>query len=986
MILVASSNHLTSENSDRSFKDSEFKTFCKVSSVKMPTNRLEPKKSEGNQVTSEMINPNKTTKIIILDNQLLNKEERIDFYDNQSRLFEAKTLSNDIKMKNSSIKSYRYNEYKKKELDKLSKTDKTIFNIKQPEKDENYSELEYKKFCMAKFDYLTENDKTEKEKINLDDVKKNVKQNEVIPQITKVSNFGQPKNRDTNLSFSKNSNFIEPNRQDFLNPILGQDICSPYTLKLKPSLPCYSLNNKQHLNETLTKANQKHMDTFSNKRKLAKNYDYKDYSYLENSFVKKFTIDNIQTQDIKLFKYSLIAQTHTQNVFFTMNNKFVYKASDDNYLILYSEGNTIFKTYQEEFFFWTNCNKVVLMSNNLKQQILIIENIHFSLFKFKEFYNKIIKIEFNLQDILEIQNQIEVNSKKRFINFKANINFNTNDNNEFLQYKKANYDQLPSQDDSFLHILPENVNDEKQNENINFQNQIFNSLKNLKGPNFFFDQQMLKYINPFCHNIEWADQIKIFDIKYSQPYNFLNKDAEANLWYHKYSNLDIQTALKRIKDLNISQTYIKILKLETRDLNIQKKILINKYEMVIDKIKNEIPKNYNKKNSNTKLISSDHSQQKLNENMKNKVLINDKIFDVFFINNEKIWKNDITNAFFSQNDNFFDTSVVQNLDFALFIKENFYFASFNKEKFYNEIKLYKNFDFHAKNIIITGKLDFHLLLKLLDSCKIDIKDNELHAWFLKLRNLVFKVFKPGTPGIDLIFRELIFFEDYINYEQFDSTLFDNSFGILHVTFFLYIFEIFMKFDWIKKINEFHNSNAHLTEKNKLHHLKSLPNTNEKADNDLASFKEKIFIYTYTTLHRILIIIVRPFLCNTSFERYLKNSLMMRTKYKMIFFKIIKPSEPLETIYYLNHKFYNLKNLLFINGKNLFYENYLDVKPNKTNKTYEFFLEEYKLKSYFETFEILEFFGYNEIMQQDSCEKINCSAKKNYILAYYLYLR
>ncbi|KAM0673322.1 hypothetical protein GVAV_003290 [Gurleya vavrai] len=89
---------------------------------------------------------------------------------------------------------------------------------------------------------------------------------------------------------------------------------------------------------------------------------------------KQVDIKDKESEDVTENKFLIIGQTKIKNVYYTLNKNFFYKI-DDEYLILYSENNKIFKTRNEEFFFLTKLDKIVLMSKDLKEKLQIIKKI-----------------------------------------------------------------------------------------------------------------------------------------------------------------------------------------------------------------------------------------------------------------------------------------------------------------------------------------------------------------------------------------------------------------------------------------------------------------------------------------------------------------------------------------------------------------------------------------------------------------------------------
>ncbi|KAM0674394.1 hypothetical protein GVAV_002007 [Gurleya vavrai] len=139
------------------------------------------------------------------------------------------------------------------------------------------------------------------------------------------------------------------------------------------------------------------------------------------------------------------------------------------------------------------------------------------------------------------------------------------------------------------------------------------------------------------------------------------------------------------------------------------------------------------------------------------------------------------------------------------------------------------------------------------------------------------------------------------------------------------------------------------------------------------------------MHRMLVIIVRPFLCEKSFKNYLKNSLAIRTKSNLIINSVKKKKYDIDFIYYLNHHFYILKNFFFVNGDDFFYEK-LKEQLDRLNLSSELLKKEIESESFFEVLQIIEFFGYEEVFKLICSQRLaRDPAKQFYALAYYMYL-
>ncbi|KAM0674390.1 hypothetical protein GVAV_002003 [Gurleya vavrai] len=89
---------------------------------------------------------------------------------------------------------------------------------------------------------------------------------------------------------------------------------------------------------------------------------------MQNNSIQNHKNDNECTS------YPLLYETSIKNVFYTINDDFVYDTGYDKYYILYSEGNQIFMTKKFEYLFRTRNDKIVLLSNDLKKKIKIFDS------------------------------------------------------------------------------------------------------------------------------------------------------------------------------------------------------------------------------------------------------------------------------------------------------------------------------------------------------------------------------------------------------------------------------------------------------------------------------------------------------------------------------------------------------------------------------------------------------------------------------------
>ncbi|KAM0674393.1 hypothetical protein GVAV_002006 [Gurleya vavrai] len=541
-----------------------------------------------------------------------------------------------------------------------------------------------------------------------------------------------------------------------------------------------TIQNLDKLDELPNKAIQDHENLFDTKNFINKHVEF----------------DPIKLEDVRKNESLIIGQTNTQNVFFTKNKNFVYK-NDNKYSILYSEDNSIFKTSNEEFFFLTKFKNIVLMSQDLKEKLQIISKNFKAIKNYENLQYDIISIEYDIQNIFD---QINDNQKKRKRIIEANFNRHAKCIKVSNTIENKILDQKESQNKN-LNFLQESITvgnvKQESSSKISKEENAINMVDNLN------DQRLSLYINPL-YNKDKLNLQKILSSKpLVQPFVDFKDDKKATNWHFKYVNFNVKKELKTYIDSKISKTSIKILELENDFIFEQNKYLISFYKELFQnaKIGNKTDKLLFKKTTLASLLFKNEFEK----NNKIKISINNDVFKIFsvditenwqdnvfkenqeILNKKFFWKNDISNDFFKIKDHFFDAFVVENFNFSLYVKDIFRLVFSTDANFEEKITLVENFDFHAQNIIITGKLNFFSFLKLVDSCTIKFNDQESNLYYFGLRKKVFEVFKPGTPGIDYVFRELIFFEDYINYTKYNNLSFYNSFGVLHVTFFFIYF-------------------------------------------------------------------------------------------------------------------------------------------------------------------------------------------------------
>ncbi|KAM0675940.1 hypothetical protein GVAV_000718 [Gurleya vavrai] len=414
-----------------------------------------------------------------------------------------------------------------------------------------------------------------------------------------------------------------------------------------------------------------------------------------------------------------------------------------------------------------------------------------------------------------------------------------------------------------------------------------------------------------------------------------------------------------INEYEDSKTYLKILSFENDEINFQKEIFYSE--------------------SNLQTIKS---KKKLTEDLLETAVENTtkESFDVFtsiYYLNEQFLSNDIPILSSRKKKPLYGLDFILEIDFFSYINKIY------------DAKIIDNFQINylLKCIIKFNKYEFSTFCKFIDCFCTEINIEDSTQNWEKLRAKIFEVFKSGTSGIDIIFPELIFFESYIlSIIELNNPI-KKLFGIVHVTFFLYVFESFMKLDFknIIKNFKFDLENEKIVNENNVCRSDNESNLRKNFCIKTKNLKIK-FLSDLIIFHRILIIIVHPFLDDECFTNYLTFSIILRTKYKQIFCEKRRIVFYSDTLCKITDFDFFFKNIFFVFEINFLSEDKFDLFiKNGSNR--EFIQEINDIKKPFKAHNLFKQFKHKFLAKKKKSEmQLSKNAKLYIIFAnYYYYL-
>ncbi|KAM0676344.1 hypothetical protein GVAV_000309 [Gurleya vavrai] len=393
------------------------------------------------------------------------------------------------------------------------------------------------------------------------------------------------------------------------------------------------------------------------------------------------------------------------------------------------------------------------------------------------------------------------------------------------------------------------------------------------------------FLNDFL-TIGLDHTLKIRDVNIENSNTF--KDEMRNEFY--LNELHLKNLIKNIKKIDIFDTLFFILNMEHKEI-LESKEYYEKEKRECDDYNFVHFRSY-------KNISNTSHGNKIEDQYKTRIFQNARLNRI-----------EIKNIDFNINYQFFDETKIKNFDFLHYYEE-IYGEAIEIPIFFNPC---------VKYIILNENFDFHLLVKFADLCfkNIAIKNSD-QEWDL-LKNKVCNVFKPENLGICSLFKELLLFEDYLNYKIDKKFKYNKSISILHVTFFLYVFEIFMKHDWLSKISIFDYKNIISIDSERRSNQLYEESRTGKITETQAIERKKTFLYTFSTMHQFLNILVFPFMKQKSYKAFIKHSIFIRLKLKNVFTYDSKINQTNDILKYIDNNLNLYKNIIFCHDQNFLFK-------------------------------------------------------------------
>ncbi|KAM0673211.1 hypothetical protein GVAV_003376 [Gurleya vavrai] len=274
------------------------------------------------------------------------------------------------------------------------------------------------------------------------------------------------------------------------------------------------------------------------------------------------------------------------------------------------------------------------MSNDLKNQKIIIDKINGTILQNKFLLDFIISVSFNIEDIINVQNRLKKNKREGtstmtdFNNNSKRLKISDEDINENNKQRNfQNFKNSKSNEKDAVECKSKNKGTQPL-----LETPINNQTDEIDITN---DQKLIIYVNPLYDKEKYDEQEKLDTIKLTNPFINFKIIENPNTWLPECEIDEARLILKELKAHKNSITYNEIIILESKFIVEQNDFFISYYKKQYEKITCSINKAA-KNIFNKSLLASKSFKQKFLNNNKIKTIINKEIFEICKIENTNL--------------------------------------------------------------------------------------------------------------------------------------------------------------------------------------------------------------------------------------------------------------------------------------------------------------------------------------------------------------